>query len=324
MQALSCAAAAEDIGEGDEVIMPSYTYYATANACINRGASVVCVDIDPKTMTMDAKLAAAAVTERTKSIIAVHYSGVSSDMDILKDICDRRGLSLIEDAAQSLGGIYRGKMLGSIGDYGCFSFHATKNITSGGEGGAVVTSDPEKAALLAMVTQHGTDRLQFLDGQIDRYTWQRAGLSCAMSELSAACLCAQFEELPLLQRRRRELWQLYHDQLSSQVPEGRYQLPQIPEYAVHNSHTFYLLCGGREERAALATALLASGIETATHYIPLHRTPFGRRSVRFSGEDRFTSSCSERLLRLPMHASLTQEDVLYVCERIRRFYTHGA
>ena len=319
-QALEFAVMLAQVGQGDEVVMPSYTYYSTANAFLAAGASVVFVDIDPDTMTMDATLVEVAVTAATKAVVAVHYGGVSPDMDRLLEICDRYGLILIEDAAQSIGASYKGRPLGTIGALGILSFHATKNVTSGGEGGALLVNDSTLIESARMVSQHGTDRLKFLAGESDHYTWHTVGSSYMLGELSCAWLAAQLGEFSTIQSRRRKLWELYRELLKPLVEKGLLSIQTIPAWNDHNSHLFYILCRDAGERSRLQGYLSELGIQTATHYIPLHSTPYGKDHTRFSGPDRHTSDAAGRLLRLPLHTNLTDEQVVAVCHGIHDYY----
>ncbi len=318
--ALEFAVAVYDIGCGDEVIMPSYTYYSTANACMNRGASVVFVDVDPRTMTMDASLVEAAITERTKAVITVHYGGVSSDMDLLIDICRRHNLYLIEDAAQSLGAFYKDRALGTIGDAGCISFHSTKNITSGGEGGALLLRDEDRISYADRISQHGTDRLEFLRGEKDSYTWHTLGSSYIMNEITCASLYTQLERFSQIQNYRAQIWNRYRNKLSELYTQGLIEWQEIPIWNTHNSHLFYILTEDMKQRGELQQFLHERGIESASHYRPLHTTPFGREHTRFFGNDNHTTSQSSRLLRLPLHTQLTDEQIDYVCDTVSDFY----
>ncbi len=318
--ALEFASAIFDIGVGDEVIMPSYTYYSTANACMNRGASVIFVDIDPTTMAMDASLVESAVTPKTKAILAVHYGGVSSDMGLLLRLCEKYELVLIEDAAQSLGAFYQERALGTIGDAGCISFHSTKNITSGGEGGVLLLGDETKISYADMISQHGTDRLEYLREQKDSYTWHSLGSSYIMNEITCASLYTQLKSFNELQERRKAIWNRYRSRLASLKERGCIDWQRIPQWNTHNSHLFYILCKDLKQRSELQAFLMSSEIESATHYIPLHTTPFGKEHTTFNGDDVYTTATSNRLLRLPMHTQLTDADVERVCDTIGSFY----
>jgi dTDP-4-amino-4,6-dideoxygalactose transaminase len=319
-QALEFAALVSGVGPGDEVIMSSYTYYSSANAFLLRGAKIVCIDIDPTDMTMDADLLVSAITPRTRAVVAVHYGGVSSDLDTLQQICSDHHLLLIEDAAQSMYARYDGRALGSIGAMGCFSFHATKNITSGGEGGALLINDPLLIPRAREIAQHGTDRDAFLEGKLPSYTWRRPGSSYMMSELNAACLQAQLESIESIQQRRRTFWNHYRTALQPLVDRGDIGWQRIPAANDHNSHLFYITCGDASERAGLISRCDERGIQTATHYVPLHTTPYGRTAISFRGEDRYTTMMSQKLLRLPLHDRLTEGQLAHTIGVIFDFY----
>ncbi len=319
-QALEFAALLCGIGPGDEVIMSSYTYYSTANAFLLRGARIVFVDIAPETMTMDASLVEAAITEHTKAVVAVHYGGVSPDLDMLQEVCDSYDLFLIEDAAQSLFSSYKDRALGSIGQVGCLSFHATKNITSAGEGGALLVNDPSMVFQAEMIAQHGTNRKEFLEGGAIQYTWYCLGSSYGMNELSAAFLYAQLLQCDSVQERRMQIWYRYRMLLEPLVQAGSIRWQHIPSYNHHNGHLFYIKTASTEERAELVRWCRDHRVETATHYVPLHTTPYGTGHTRFHGEDRYTTSESQRLLRLPLHNGLSDRDVDRVAEVIDEFY----
>lgn len=315
MAALLC-----DIGPGDEVIMPSYTFVSTADAFVLRGATAVFVDIRPDTMNIDEQLIEAAITDRTKAIVPVHYAGVSCEMDAIMDIASRYELRVIEDAAQGIASTYKGKALGTIGDFGCFSFHETKNISMG-EGGALLIRNPADLERAEIIREKGTNRSKFFRGQIDKYTWVDAGSSYLPSELNAAYLYAQMEEIDKIQSNRMMCWNKYYEELKTLQEVGKIDLPFIPEDCVHNAHMFYIKTQDLEERTGLISFLKDSGIGVVFHYIPLHSAPAGKKYGRFHGEDRFTTRESERLLRLPLYYGLTENEVYRICEKIREFYS---
>ena len=308
-----------DIKEGDEVIMPSYTFVSTADAFVLRGATAVFVDINPKTMNIDENLVENAITDKTKVIVPVHYAGVSCEMDKIMDIAGRHGLSVVEDAAQGIMSTYKGRALGTIGDFGCYSFHETKNYSMG-EGGALLIRDEKNVEPAEIIREKGTNRSKFFRGQVDKYTWVQAGSSYLPSELNAAYLWAQLEKADEINSDRLENWNNYYDGLKNLKDKGIIELPYIPEYCEHNAHMFYIKTGNCDERERLIDYLKKSGILAVFHYIPLHSAPAGVRHGRFSGEDRYTTAESERLLRLPMYYGLRKEETDYVIEKIISFY----
>ena len=320
--ALEMAAHLSHIQPGEEVIMPSYTFCSTADAFVLRGAVPVFVDIRPDTMNLDETLLEDAITDKTRAIAAVHYAGVSCEMDTILEIAKRHHLTVVEDAAQGVMSSYKGKALGTLGDFGCYSFHETKNYSMG-EGGAILIRDPEKISEAEILREKGTNRSQFFRGQIDKYTWVDYGSSFLPSELNAAYLMAQLDQADEINNARLARWEQYYRLLSPLAAEGRIELPVIPEGCVHNAHMFYIKTGDLEERQALIQALREQGILAVFHYIPLHSSPAGKKFGRFHGEDRYTTRESERLLRLPMYYSLTEENVNDVVSVIEEFYrTH--
>ncbi len=304
---------------GDEVIMPSYTFVSTADAFVLRGAVPVFVDIRPDTMNIDEKLIEDAITEKTKAIIVVHYAGIACEMDTIMDIAHRHRLIVIEDAAQGVMSLYKGRALGAIGDFGCYSFHETKNYSMG-EGGALLIRDEANIELAEIIREKGTNRSQFFRGMVDKYTWVEKGSSYLPSELNAAYLYAQLEMAETINQKRLEMWKLYYEQLKPLADEGLIELPTVPDGCVHNAHMFYLKAKNLEERSRLIQYLKINDITTVFHYIPLHSAPAGRKYGRFHGEDRFTTKESERLLRLPMYYELTDEIVCRVSEKILQFW----
>ncbi len=320
--ALEMAAHLSHIQPGEEVIMPSYTFCSTADAFVLKGAVPVFVDIRPDTMNLDETLLEDAITDRTKAIAVVHYAGVSCEMDTILEIAGRHHLTVVEDAAQGVMSSYKGRALGTLGDFGCYSFHETKNYSMG-EGGAILIRDPEKISEAEILREKGTNRSQFFRGQIDKYTWVDYGSSFLPSELNAAYLMAQLDRADAINNARLARWEQYYRLLSPLAAEGRIELPVIPEGCVHNAHMFYIKTRDLEERQALIQALREQGILAVFHYIPLHSSPAGRKFGRFHGEDRYTTRESERLLRLPMYYSLTEENVNDVVSVIEEFYrTH--
>lgn len=325
MLTTSCTHATEmsallsNIGKDDEVIMPSYTFVSTADAFVLRGAKAVFVDIRPDTMNINESLIEEAITERTKAIIPVHYAGVACEMDTIMQIAEKYGLTVIEDAAQGIMASYKGKPLGTIGTYGCFSFHETKNLSMG-EGGAILINDPSKIEEAEIIREKGTNRSKFFRGQIDKYTWVNYGSSYLPSELNAAYLWAQLLKADEITKCRMNAWNLYHEMLSDLEVSGKIDLQIIPEYCTHNAHMFYIKTKDIEERSNLIEFLKRNGIWSVFHYIPLHSAPAGKKFGRFAGEDKYTTKESERLLRLPMYYGLKSDDVQYVCEKIREFF----
>lgn len=308
-----------DIGPGDEVIMPAYTFVSTADAFVLRGATPVFVDIRPDTMNMDEKLIEEAVTERTKAIVPVHYAGVACEMDTIMDIAARHHLAVIEDAAQGIMATYKGRALGTIGDFGCFSFHETKNYSMG-EGGALLIRDERNVEEAEIIREKGTNRSKYYRGQIDKYTWINYGSSYLPSDMNAAYLYAQLEIAEEINDARLEIWERYYDNLRILAQTGRIELPVVPEGCVHNGHMFYIKTKDIEERTALIDYLKKNEIHAVFHYVPLHTAPAGLKFGRFHGEDRYTTKESERLLRLPMYYGLELEQVDYICGKLREFY----
>lgn len=317
--ATEMAALLADIGPGDEVIMPSYTFVSTADAFVLRGAKAVFVDIRPDTMNIDEALIEAAVTEHTRAIVPVHYAGVACEMDTIMDIARRHGLAVIEDAAQGMMAFYKGRPLGSIGDYGCYSFHETKNYSMG-EGGALLIRNPENIERAEIIREKGTNRSKFFRGQIDKYTWMDAGSSYLPSDINAAYLWAQLERAEEICRDRLQSWKLYYELLTPLAEQGRIELPYVPEECAHNGHMFYIKVKDLAERMALIGYLKQNDIGAVFHYIPLHTAPAGKKYGRFHGEDRYTTKESERLVRLPMYYGLTRDDLMKVVEKVKEFY----
>lgn len=313
---LDMSAILAKIGPGDEVIMPAYTFVSTADAFVLRGATVVFVDIRPDTMNIDEKLIEDAITEKTKAIVPVHYAGVACEMDTIMDIAKKYNLIVIEDAAQGVMSEYKGRPLGTIGDYGCYSFHETKNYSMG-EGGALLVKDEDNFELAEIVREKGTDRSRFFRGQVDKYTWVEAGSSFLPSDINAAYLYAQLEMADEINNDRLKSWNLYYDNLKD---IKQIELPYIPKECKHNAHMFYIKTKDLEERTRLIKYLKENNIASVFHYIPLHTAPAGIKYGRFHGEDKYTTKESERLLRLPMYYGLKEEEVLKVCEKIKEFY----
>ncbi len=317
--ATEMAAMLAGIQPGDEVIMPAYTFVSTADAFVLRGAKIKFVDIRPDTMNIDEKLIEAAITDHTKAVVPVHYAGVGCEMDEIMDLAAHYRLTVIEDAAQGVMGTYKGRALGAIGDYGCYSFHETKNYSMG-EGGAIVVKDDKKVEMAEIIREKGTNRSRFFRGQIDRYTWVEAGSSYLPSELNAAYLWAQLEEADVIYDNRMRIWNTYMDGLSCLSREGRVGLPYIPQECRHNAHMFYIKAKDLEERSALIAFLRAEGISSVFHYVPLHTAPAGKKYGEFVGEDRYTTKESERLVRLPLYYGMKEIDVERVVSAVLSFY----
>lgn len=317
--ATELAALLSDIKPGDEVIMPSYTFVSTADAFVLRGAVPVFVDIRPDTMNMDENLIEDAITEKTKAIVPVHYAGVSCEMDRIMEIAKKYHLIVIEDAAQGIMSTYKGKPLGTFGEFGCFSFHETKNFSMG-EGGALLIRDEKYIEDAEIYREKGTNRSKFYRGQIDKYTWVNFGSSYLPSELNAAYLWAQLEIADEITAERMARWNQYNRQLSSLAKAGKIELPFIPGNCTHNAHMFYIKTKDLEERTKLIQYLKDNNILAVFHYIPLHTAPAGVKYARFHGEDKYTTKESERLLRLPLYYTLKEEEVDYICGKIKTFY----
>ena len=317
--ATELAALLLDIKPGDEVIMPAYTFVSTADAFVLRGAKAVFVDIRPDTMNIDEKLIEDAITEKTKAIVPVHYAGVGCEMDTIMDIANRHNLAVVEDAAQGIMATYKGKALGAIGDFGCYSFHETKNYSMG-EGGALLMRDESFVERAEIFREKGTDRSKYYRGQVDKYRWQDYGSSYLPSDMNAAYLYAQLEMADEINDIRIARWNQYYEMLTDLRDAGRIELPTVPEECVHNGHMFYLKCKDMDERTRLIDYLQSKGVHSVFHYIPLHTAPAGIKYGRFNGEDKYTTRESERLLRLPMFYKLTEDEVSYISEQVKNFY----
>ncbi len=317
--ATEMAALLAGIQNGDEVIMPSFTFCSTADAFVMRGAEAVFVDIRPDTMNIDEKLIEAAVTPKTKAIVPVHYAGVGCEMDAICAIAEKYHLFVIEDAAQAVTAVYKGKQLGSIGDFGCFSFHETKNFSMG-EGGAIILKDPGYIENAEIIREKGTNRSKFLRGQIDKYTWVEKGSSYLPSDMNAAYLWAQLEVSKQITADRMVSWNMYNRELRDLADSGKIELPYIPDYCEHNAHMFYIKTKDITERTELISYLKENGITAVFHYIPLHSAPAGKKYGRFSGADVYTTKESDRLVRLPLYYKLTRSDLEQVIQKVHDFY----
>lgn len=317
--ALEIAALLADIKPGDEVIMPSFTFVSTADAFVLRGAKIIFVDIRPDTMNIDERLIEGAVTDRTKAIVPVHYAGVSCDMDRIMEIARDKKLLVVEDAAQGVMSTYRGKALGTFGEFGCYSFHETKNYSMG-EGGALLIRDEEYIEKAEIIREKGTNRSKFFRGQVDKYTWVDVGSSYLPSDMNAAYLYAQLEMADIINKDRLKTWDRYYKGLKRLEAEEKIELPVIPEECEHNGHMFYMKVKDIEERSELITFLSSREIMSTFHYVPLHSSAAGRKFGEFSGEDRYTTKESERLLRLPMYFGMRERDQEKVIDCIYEFY----
>lgn len=307
------------IQPGDEVIMPSYTFVSTANAFVLRGATAVFVDIRPDTMNMDETLIEEAVTKRTKAIAPVHYAGVGCEMDTIMDIAARHHLKVVEDAAQGIMADYKGKPLGTFGEFGCFSFHETKNFSMG-EGGALLIRDEKYIEDAEILREKGTDRSKYFRGQVDKYRWMNYGSSYLPSDMNAAYLYSQFEMADRINEVRVARWDQYHRQLKPLADAGKITLPFVPEGCEHNGHMFYIKAKDLKERTELIRFLKEKDILSVFHYVPLHSAPAGVKFGRFHGEDKYTTAESERLLRLPMFYQLTKDQADYIADKVKEFY----
>lgn len=319
--ALELAAILIDIQPGDEVIMPSYTFVSTANAFVLRGAKIVFVDIRPDTMNIDERLIEAAITPKTRAIVPVHYAGVACEMDAIMAIAGRHNLYVVEDAAQGMMSSYKGRALGTIGHLGAFSFHETKNYTSGGEGGLLIINDERFAERAEVIREKGTNRSQFFRGMVDKYQWVDVGSSYLPSELQAAFLWGQLERAGEINTNRLASWQVYYNALQPLQAAGKIELPPIPAACTHNAHIFYLKVADLDERTALLDHLKTNDILAVFHYVPLHTAAAGAQFARFQGEDRYTTKESERLVRLPLYYSITGEQLNHVANSVTGFFS---
>lgn len=318
---LEMAALLIDLQPGDEVIMPSYTFVSTANAFVLRGARIVFVDVRPDTMNIDETLIEAAISERTRAIVPVHYAGVACEMDTIMALAAKHKLFVIEDAAQGVMSRYKGRALGTIGHIGCFSFHETKNYTAGGEGGATLINDASLVERAEIIREKGTNRSQFFRGQVDKYTWRDMGSSYLMADLQAAYLWAQLETAERINQQRLRLWQRYYEALQPLAAQGRIELPVVPASCEHNAHMFYIKLRDQDDRQALINWMKEAEILTVFHYIPLHSSPAGQRFSQFAGVDRFTTVESERLLRLPLFYNLSDNNQSTVISSLLSFFS---
>ena len=317
--ATELAALLADIKEGDEVIMPSYTFVSTADAFVLRGATAVFVDVRPDTMNIDENLIEAAITPKTRAIVPMHYAGVSCEMDKIMALAQKYNLFVIEDAAQCIMATYKGKALGTIGDFGCYSFHETKNLSMG-EGGAILIKDEKYVSEAEIIREKGTNRSQYYRGHVDKYRWMNYGSSYLPSDMNAAYLWAQLELAEEITKARLARWEQYNILLQPLKERGLLELPTIPEGCVHNGHMYYAKARDLEERTELIAFLKENGIWSVFHYVPLHTAPAGQKFGKFVGEDVYTTKESERIFRLPMFYALKESEVDYIVSKVKEFY----
>ena len=317
--ALEMAAILLELKPGDEVIMPSYTFVSTADAFVMVGAKIVFVDVNPNTMNIDEDKIKEAITEKTKAIVVVHYAGISPDMDKIIKIAKQYNLKVVEDAAQGFMAKYKDKYLGTIGDIGCYSFHETKNYSMG-EGGAICINDPQLIERAEIIREKGTNRNKFFRGEIDKYTWVDYGSSYLPSELNCAYLYPQLEKAEEINNKRLSLWNYYYEKLKDLESQKYITLQHVPKYSKHNAHMFYFKTRNLTERTELIKYLKQNGIQAVFHYIPLHTSPAVKKFGIFYGEDKYTTSESEKLVRLPMYYDLTEEEQEKVVKAIKDFY----
>ena len=317
--ALEMATILCDLHEGDEVILPSYTFSSTATSVVLTGAKLVFVDIRPDTMNIDETKIEDAITDKTKAIMVVHYAGVACEMDTIMDIAKRHNLKVIEDAAQGVMSTYKGRYLGTIGDFGCYSFHETKNYSMG-EGGALVINNPEYNEKAEILREKGTNRAKFFRGQVDKYTWVDYGSSYLPSDLNAAYLWAQLEKADEINENRLQAWNRYNEAFQELAEAGKIELPTIPDGCVHNAHMYYVKLKDLEERTKFIAYMKEAGVQCTFHYIPLHSAPAGQKFGIFSGNDECTTSESERLVRLPLYYQFSEEDRDKVITCIKNFF----
>ena len=319
-QALEMAAILLNVEPGDEIIMPSYTFVSTANAFVLRGAKIVFVDVRPDTMNIDENCIEDAITPRTKAIVVVHYAGIACEMDVIMEVAERNKIFVIEDAAQAMMSAYNKKPLGSIGHMGAFSFHETKNFTSGGEGGLLIINDEQFSHRAEIIREKGTNRSQFFRGMVDKYSWVDLGSSYLPSDIQAAYLWGQLEVAEQITENRLSAWRYYYQALTSLAREGLIELPTVPMSCTHNGHMLYIKVRDLNERTELLRQLKSDDICAVFHYVPLHSAPAGKRFSQFSGEDRHTTKESERLIRLPMWYGIETGVMDHVIESIRRYF----
>lgn len=312
---LELAALLAELQPGDEVLVPSYTFVSTADAILLRGATPVFVDIDERTFNMDIHKIEEKITKKTKAIFPVHYAGVACDMDAIMEIAKKHNLIVIEDAAQGVLAYYKGKPLGTIGDYGCYSFHETKNYVMG-EGGAIIVKEDEKYLEAEIIREKGTNRSQFIKGVVDKYTWHKVGSSYLPSDVLAAMLYGQLERADEIMQKRMYIWNTYHQAFENLEKQGKLVRPYIPEYATHNAHMYYIVLPNEEIRNNLMEQLKQDGILAVFHYIPLHTSPMGIKLGYKQGDLPVTEEYAKRLLRLPLYPDMTEEELSFICKKV--------
>lgn len=316
--ALELCALLLNLQKGDEVIMPSFTFTSTANAFVLQGAVPVFIDVCPDTLNLNPELIETAITPRTKAIVIVHYAGIACQMDRIQEICKKHNLPLVEDAAHAIGSTYKGSPLGGIGDLNAFSFHETKNFSSG-EGGAFSTNNPQYFARSEILREKGTNRSEFFRGHVDKYTWVDLGSSFLSSEFQSAVLWSHFEEFEQIAKMRMRVWNLYHEALENEENRNSLKRPTVPPNCTHNAHLYYVLLKDLDQRSRCIEFLKSHGISSVFHYVPLHSAPAGRRFGRIGSSMSVTDECSQRLLRLPLWAGLSDEQVQFTAEKIGDF-----
>lgn len=318
--ALEMAALLCNVKEGDEVILPSYTFCSTADAFVQRGAKLVFVDVRPDTMNIDEKLIEKAITSKTKVICVVHYAGVACEMDTIMDIAHRHNLKVVEDAAQAVMSSYKGKALGTIGDYGCYSFHETKNYSMGEGGALLINTNTEDIERAEIIREKGTNRSKFWRGQIDKYTWVDYGSSYLPSELNAAYLWAQLEVAKKINDSRLAIWNKYYEAFKSLATSRKIELPYIPQNCIHNAHMFFIKCKTLEDRTNFINNMKSQEIGCAFHYIPLHSAPAGQKFGYFYNEDIYTTIESDRLVRLPLWYGMSTDEINKVISAVKNYF----
>jgi dTDP-4-amino-4,6-dideoxygalactose transaminase len=317
--ALDMTAYLLEIKDGDEVIIPSFTFPSTANAFVSRGAKIVFVDIRPDTMNINETLIEAAITNKTRVIVPVHYAGVACEMDVINEIAKKHNLFVVEDAAQGVMSEYKGKSLGTLGDFGCFSFHDTKNYSMG-EGGALLIRARENIEAAEIIREKGTNRSRFYRGEVDKYSWVDWGSSYLPSDINAAYLYSQLEIADEINNSRLGIWNKYYELLNPLAEKGLLELPYIPENCRHNAHIFYIKTADSAIQSELIAFLNYAGIRAVFHYVPLHSSEAGQKFGRFHGKDKFTTKESSRLIRLPLYYGLPESDIFIVVKNINKFF----
>jgi len=325
----SCTHALEMVGillnikEGDEVIIPSYTFVSTANAFVLRGAKIIFVDIRPDTMNIDETKIEKAITPKTKVIVPVHYAGVACEMDTIMDIAKRHNLIVVEDAAQAIMSSYKGQPLGTIGNFGTFSFHETKNITSAGEGGLLIVNDERFRNRAEIIREKGTNRSQFFRGEVDKYSWVDIGSSYLMNDVSAAYLWGELEKIDDITNNRLKSWKYYFKKLKKLKEDGFLELPVIPKECSNNAHMFYIKVKDLKLRTKLLKYLKENKIDAVFHYVPLDSSKAGKKFGEFNSKDIFTKSESERIVRLPIFYGLDKKEIKFICSKIKIFFKNN-